>query len=157
MKPDFDGLPSVSPAEVAELLGGPRTIGMDINGWRSAHEAIERGFPSGTLYFLLTNSERIHDDLIECYRRFRVDYSGARDFDARRRFTPHESGQLWAIAEGIAVATKVLGNRTIADNWLITVVDEEDGYAWIPLDVVRTTPGQRMFLNALAAERIVEG
>jgi uncharacterized protein (DUF2384 family) len=150
---DFSWMPTVSPAEVAALLGGPRTTGMDIQGWRSAHEAIERGFPSSCLYFLLANSESLHDDLIECYRRFRADYSGAREFDALRRFSPHESGQFWAIAEGIVLATKLLGNRIAANNWLISVIDEEDGYAWMPLDVVRTVPGWRMFLNALDAER----
>jgi putative toxin-antitoxin system antitoxin component (TIGR02293 family) len=104
--------------DVSTLLGGRTVLGAMIESDLEAHELLHRGLPRGALTSLI---EKLHDiPVIEVSEALGV---SVRTFQ-RHKSEPdalldvQQSGRTWKFAEILAKATRVLGSKDEAGQWL---------------------------------------
>jgi putative toxin-antitoxin system antitoxin component (TIGR02293 family) len=120
--PDTDQNPLVERArlaEVAGLLGAPRTLRKVPRNPLEAHEMLLRGLPAKALTHLVQNFVSLHWDeafakavgmSLRTYQRHTV--------ATAKQLNPEQSGRTWKLAEILAKATAVFGSKEEAEKWL---------------------------------------
>lgn len=105
-------------AQVTRRLGGPLIWKKTPATMLEVHQAIERGFPSKTLKFVVSNTKTIPPEKL-----FRI-FSISRRTVQRHGTMPdqplnkEQSGRLWKFAEILNTASRVFGGEEAAEGWL---------------------------------------
>jgi len=127
---------------LAELLGGRRTLGRDLQSQLDAHEILLRGLPT-------TAFDALVDNLVVIDTRRSASFYKAigmslrthqRHKDARAKpLSREQSGRAWKFAEILAKATSVFGSQAEAEQWLDSPAIGLDQHR--PIDLLTTPAG----------------
>lgn len=113
--------PPVTPAfdNVVEILGGQKVLKRKLRTQLDAHELLLRGLPSAVLTHMVDNLVILHDPA-SLAKAVGVSLRTLqrRKASPSRLLNQEQSGRTWKFAEVVARATKLLGSRTEAEQWL---------------------------------------
>lgn len=133
------------------LLGGIAALRCDIADGIQAHQLICDGLPVAALTNLL-------DQLCRVSKRRSLRVAGLSErtyarYRSRpdRRLSRHQGGQVWVIAETLALAMQGLPSQWQAEQWLEAPNSLLDGMC--ALDLLLTPPGTRLVQSALVGLR----
>jgi putative toxin-antitoxin system antitoxin component (TIGR02293 family) len=110
---------AASPAKVADLLGGRRTLPKYPRNPLEAHELLLEGLPAKALTYLVDNFvildwdrafERAIGMSLRTYQRYTATAASSLSLD--------QTARTWKMAEIVAKAINVLGSRKEAEQWL---------------------------------------
>jgi putative toxin-antitoxin system antitoxin component (TIGR02293 family) len=133
-----------SAAAVAELLGGPRILGTEVETDYDLAQVVEKGLPPTAIEALVAHHALQLDELwnLVLPRRTWL-YRKAR----RQRLTGTESDRASRVARVAALATQTFGRADLAHQWLRRPSRALGGR--IPLALLRTDAGSRLVEDEL--------
>jgi putative toxin-antitoxin system antitoxin component (TIGR02293 family) len=133
----------IRPEEVANVLGGPATLGLRVRSIGDLERSISQGLPKRALRL---TAERVYPSAGEARRMmFRVVPEAT--FKRRTRLSPAESERTERLARVIAAAEYVWGDRVDARDWLTKPHPELRKR--VPLELAMTELGARQVENLL--------
>ncbi len=135
------------------LLGGSRFLKAKPSSQAEIHAAVVKGIPYSVLFFLTDNCKGVAEEDVAgvlgvSTRTLR------RQKDTPDKIMPPDLGsRTWMLAETLAKAEDVLGNKEDAQRWLIEGAMGLDGAR--PIDLMRTLQGANLVSQFL--ERLKYG
>lgn len=134
-------------APLIALLGGRRVVRRLIQNEEQAHDAVHQGLPARAMIELTRQLPGI--DVRELQEVMGI---SARSFARRKaspgtRLSPHESSNVWRLAQLMTQATRVLGAQEAAERWFSQPALALSNRR--PIDLLKTLPGTQLVQDLL--------
>ncbi len=125
---------------VAELLGGRRTIGAIPKTSLEAHEMLRSGLPARALRHFVTNLEHLNwNSAFEAALGMSQRTYQRHKSVASKPLSPDQTARTWKLVEILAKTTTILGTKEEAERWLERPAIGLDGRR--PIDLLATPAG----------------
>lgn len=126
----------VDAREIAGLLGGRSALGRSIRDFSDLARAIAAGLPSKSMRAIVSSGEASAKEISQSVR---IPERTLMRLQNRERLPADESDKIYRLAYVIAAATKALGDRAKAHQWLRRPNRALGGVP--PLSMLGTQPG----------------
>lgn len=132
---------------VANLLGGARTLGHELNGPLDAHEMLLQGLPEKALSHLVRSLVTIEWSSLEKAVGMSLRTYQRRKEAPEKPLSREQSERTWKFAEILARATATFGSQEDAEHWLKSPAIGLNRQR--PIDLLATRAGAEMVENFL--------